>query len=117
MIRKHIARALRAEQRSAQLAVHRPAGQPAPAGAPTAVGRESGWGGRLPGAALAGAARLGPLRVGVHDARQHRLVEAAPVHADAHRLVVAAGELDDGGELRIALGARAYIAGVDAKLG
>lgn len=28
MIRKHIARALRAEQRSAQLAVHRPAGQP-----------------------------------------------------------------------------------------
>ena len=33
MIRKHIARALRAEQRSAQLAVHRPAGQPEPAGA------------------------------------------------------------------------------------
>ena len=48
MIRKHIARALRAEQRSAQLAVHRPAGQPEPAGAPTDVVVDCGWGRLLP---------------------------------------------------------------------
>ena len=37
MIRKHIARALRAESRSAQLQVHRPAGQPEAEGAPAEI--------------------------------------------------------------------------------
>ena len=58
MIRKHIARALRAEQRSAQLAVHRPAGQPEPAGAPTDVVVECGWGRLLPAQTWRDAASL-----------------------------------------------------------
>lgn len=58
MIRKHIARALRAEQRSAQLAVHRPAGQPEPAGAPTDVVIECGWGRLLPAQTWRDAASL-----------------------------------------------------------
>jgi hypothetical protein len=57
------------------------------------------------------------LRVLVHHARQQILVEAAPIHADAHRLVVAAGDLDHLGELRIALAAAADVAGIDAQLG
>ena len=52
----------------------------------------------------------------VHHAREQVLVEAAPVHADAHGLLVLAGELDHLGELRIALAAAADIAGVDAVL-
>ena len=51
-------------------------------------------------------------RVVVHHARQQRLVEAAPVDADAHRLVVADRELDQRGELRIALAALATFPGL-----
>jgi hypothetical protein len=56
-------------------------------------------------------------RVFVHDARQQRLVQAAPVDADAHRLVVARRHFDHLRKLRIALGALAHVARVDAVLG
>ena len=42
---------------------------------------------------------------------------AAPVHADAHRLFVPAGELDHLGELRITLAATPDVSGIDAVLG
>ena len=57
-----------------------------------------------------------PPRVLVHQPREQILVEAAPVDADAHRLAVAAGDLDHLGELRVALAAAADVAGVDAVL-
>ena len=57
---------------------------------------------------------IGQLRVFVQQARQHRLIEATPVDADADRLLVAAGELDHLGELRIALGTATDIPGIDA---
>ncbi len=56
------------------------------------------------------------LRVLVHDARQQRLIEAAPVHADAHRLAVAAGDLDQLRELLVAPGTFADVARIDAQL-
>ena len=59
---------------------------------------------------------LGTARVFVHDARQQCLVQAAPVHADAHRLVVAARRFDHLRELRVALGALAHVARIDAVL-
>ena len=59
---------------------------------------------------------VGRLRVLVHQARQQLLVERAPVDADAHRLVVLERQLDDGGELRVALVLEADVAGVDAVL-
>ncbi len=55
-------------------------------------------------------------RVLVHESRQELLVEAAPVHADAHGLVVATGGLDHFSELRIALAATADVTGVDTVL-
>ncbi len=58
--------------------------------------------------------RLGPAGVVVHHARQQILIEAAPVHTDADRLVVAAGQLDHLRELAVTALALADIAGVDA---
>ena len=55
--------------------------------------------------------------VDVHQAGQQFLVEAAPVDADAHRLVPAHGGLDHLAELAVALVALAHVAGVDAVLG
>ena len=60
---------------------------------------------------------LGVCRVGVHQARQHGLVKRAPVDTDAHRLAVAAGGLDHGAVVVVALGAAAHVARVDAVLG
>ena len=57
------------------------------------------------------------LRVLVHQPREQLLVEAAPVDADAHRLVVAQRAFDQRGELLVALRALADVAGVDAVLG
>ena len=68
---------------------------------------------RMTSFASSGCARL---RVLVHQARQQILIEAAPVHADAHRLGVAAGDFDHFGELRIALAAATDVAGIDAVL-
>ena len=64
-----------------------------------------------------GVFRLRQTRVVVHHAHGQRLVEAAPVHADAHRLVVAAGHLDQGGKLLVTLVAAPDVAGIDAQLG
>ena len=64
-----------------------------------------------------GVFRLRQTRVVVHHAHRQRLVEAAPVHADAYRLVVPAGHLDQGRELLVALVAAPEIAGIDAQLG
>jgi hypothetical protein len=58
-----------------------------------------------------------PLGVLVHHARQQFLVQAAPVDADAHRLAVSRGGLDQGGELLVLLGAAPHVARVDAQLG
>ena len=55
-------------------------------------------------------------RVLVHQPREQLRVEAAPVHADAHRLAVAARELDHRRELLVALRAAADVAGIDAVL-
>ena len=52
----------------------------------------------------------------VHHLREEILIERAPVHADAHRLVVLDGDLDDGAKVLIAPLA-ADVAGVDAILG
>ena len=43
----------------------------------------------------------GLLRVGVHHLGEQVLVEAAPVDADAHRLAVVDGDLDDGAEVLV----------------
>ena len=53
----------------------------------------------------------------VHQLRQQFLVEAAPVDADAHRLVPAHRRLDHLAELPVALVALADVAGIDAVLG
>ena len=66
---------------------------------------------------LAGIARSRGAGVLIHQSGQHGLVQTAPVHAYAHRLIVAAGHLDHARELRVALLAAAYIAGVDAVFG
>ena len=60
--------------------------------------------------------RVGAARVFVHDARQQGLIQAAPVHADAHRLVVLASRFDHLRKLRVALGALAHVARIDAVL-
>jgi hypothetical protein len=64
----------------------------------------------------AGVPGLGAFVVLVHQLLRQRLVERAPVHADAHRLVVPDRELDDRTELRVALASEADVAGVDAVL-
>ena len=63
------------------------------------------------------ALRRGQRRVLVHQLREQLLVQAAPVDADAHRLAVVDGLLDDGGELVVPLAPEADVAGVDAVLG
>ncbi len=60
---------------------------------------------------------LGQRRVLVHQAGEQVLIEAAPVDADAHRLAVAHRDLDDLGELPVALVLEADIAGIDAVFG
>ena len=57
---------------------------------------------------------FGDLRVVVHHAGEQLLIEAAPVHADAHGLAVLQRDLDNVGELLVALVAEADIAGIDA---
>ena len=66
---------------------------------------------------LGGIQRLRSTRIFVHHARQQILVEAAPVDADAHRLVVLAGQFDHLRELLVLLLAEADIARIDAVLG
>ena len=63
-----------------------------------------------------GVLRLGPARVLVHQLGEQLLVEAAPVDADAHRLVVARRRLDHLRELAVVLVALADVARVDAVL-
>ena len=66
---------------------------------------------------VAGIFRLVKLGVLVHQAGQQRLVERAPVDADAHRLVVLDGDFDHGAEVVVVLLADRHIARVDAVLG
>ena len=63
-----------------------------------------------------GVLRLGAARVLVHQLGEQLLVEAAPVDADAHRLVVAHRRLDHLRELAVVLVALADVARVDAVL-
>ena len=65
---------------------------------------------------LDGRQRRRPLRVLVHHAREQVLIEAPPIHADAHRLRVPTGRLDHFRELWVALAAAADIARIDAQL-
>ena len=60
---------------------------------------------------------LGLLAVLVHHAREQRLIERAPVDADAHRLVILDGALDHGAEVVVVLAADRDVAGIDAVLG
>ena len=53
-------------------------------------------------------------RVLVHQLGQQFLIERTPIGADPHRLVVLLRHLDDVGELAVALGLEADIAGIDA---
>ncbi len=62
----------------------------------------------------AGLERLRARRVLVHERGQKILIERTPVGADAHRLAVADGDLDDLAELQVALVLEADIAGIDA---
>ena len=66
---------------------------------------------------LPGIPGLGTLRVVVHQTRQQVLVQAAPVDADADRLVPAGGNLDHLGKLPVTLVTATDVAGVDAVLG
>ena len=66
---------------------------------------------------LARILRLGQLRVLVHQPGEQVLIEASPIHADAHRPVVFERDLDDLGELPVALVLEADIAGIDAVFG
>src|SRR5690606_38470305 len=60
---------------------------------------------------------LRALAVLVHFARHEFVVEAAPVDADAHRLVVPAGDFDHLREVIVAPLAAAHVARIDAVLG
>ena len=64
-----------------------------------------------------GIPRVGAFRVGVHQPGQHGLVQRAPVHADAHRLVILAGRLDHGAVVVVAPRTGTDVAGVDPVLG
>ena len=59
-------------------------------------------------------ARLRERRVLVHQPREQVLIEASPIHADPHRLAVTERDLDDLGELLVALVLETDIAGIDA---
>ena len=61
--------------------------------------------------------RLGTAAVVVHHTGHQFVVQAAPVHADAHRLVVAAGHFDHLREVVVATLAPAHVAGIDAVFG
>ncbi len=56
----------------------------------------------------------GEQRVFVHQLGQQFLIERTPIGADPHRLVVLVRDLDDVGELGVALVLEADIAGIDA---
>ena len=56
-------------------------------------------------------------RVLVHQPREQVLIEASPIHADPHRLAVIERDLDDFGELPVALVLEADISGIDAVFG
>ena len=45
------------------------------------------------------------------------MIERAPVHADANRLLILDGDFDHGAEVGIVLAADAHVAGIDAVLG
>src|SRR5207302_1187041 len=62
-------------------------------------------------------ARRGARRVLVHQPREQIRVGPSPVHADPHRLVMTARDLDHLRELRVALAAAADVTRVDAVLG
>ncbi len=62
----------------------------------------------------AGFERLGQLGIVFHQPGEQLLIERAPIGADPHRLVVLVGDLDDVGELGVALVLEADIAGIDA---
>ena len=66
---------------------------------------------------LIGVQRLRHARVFIHHLRDQALVQRAPVHADAHGLVVGDGGLDHARELGIPFLTAADIAGIDAVLG
>ena len=66
---------------------------------------------------FAGVFRFGEPRVLVHHAGEQRLIERAPVHADAHRLLILDGDFDHGAEVVVVLAADADVAGIDAVLG
>jgi hypothetical protein len=66
---------------------------------------------------LARRQRLLQLIVLVHHLGQQRLVERAPVDADAHRLLVFDSALDHDAEVVVVLAANGDVAGVDAVLG
>ncbi len=59
----------------------------------------------------------GLLAVLVHHARQQRLIERAPVDADAHRLVILDRALHHGAEVVVVFAADRNVAGIDAVLG
>ncbi len=61
--------------------------------------------------------RFGQAAVLIHHLGEQRLVERAPVHADAYRLLVLDGDLDHGAEVLVVLLADGAVAGVDAVLG
>ena len=60
---------------------------------------------------------LGQLGVLVHHAGEQRLIERAPVDADADGLLILDGALDHGAEVVVVLAADGGVAGVDAVLG
>ncbi len=66
---------------------------------------------------FAGVLGLGQRGVLVHHAGEQRRIERAPVHADAHRLVVLDGHFDHGAEIVVGLAADIDVAGIDAVLG
>ena len=61
--------------------------------------------------------RLRQLAVLVHHARQQRLIERAPVDADADWLVILDGAFDHDAEVRVVFAADGNVAGIDAVLG
>ena len=66
---------------------------------------------------LLAAPGMGATAVLVHHAGQQFLIQAAPVHTDAHRLVPAHGGFDHLAELLVLLVALAHVARVDAVFG
>ena len=65
---------------------------------------------------LGGLSGLRQLGVFVHQATQHRLIQAAPVDADTDGLVVTAGDPDHRSKLFVPFPAPSHVSGVDAIL-